>query len=45
MYDIDRPDLSEKLRVTRYPVTGSGNTYRRGDLRLPRRGIGLLVLR
>ncbi len=35
MYDIDRPDLSEKLRVTRYPVTGSGNTYRRGDLRLP----------
>jgi len=35
LYDVDRPDLSEKLRATRYPVTGSGNNYRRGNLSLP----------
>ncbi|MEA1873811.1 MAG: M23 family metallopeptidase [Bacteroidota bacterium] len=35
MYDVDRPDLSEKNRATRYVVTGSGNNYRRGDLSLP----------
>lgn len=35
LYDVDRPDLSEKLRATRYPVTGSGSNYRRGALKLP----------
>jgi hypothetical protein len=35
LYDVDHPDLSEKLRATRYPVTGSGKTYRRGELSLP----------